>query len=106
MGGGLIMYNTFEIFNGLPTISKDPDALLDYTFDWTPFLETISDSIETVTYQLSAGLTQTRISNTQTQARSFVSGGVLGTTGSITCRISTVAGRVDERTIYLKIEQT
>lgn len=106
MGGGLTMYNTFEVFNGLPTISKDPDALLDYTFDWTPFLAKISDAIASVTYQLSAGLTQSRVSNTETQARSFVSGGTLGTTGSITCRISTVAGRVDERTIYLKIEQT
>lgn len=100
------MYNSFEIFNGMPTISKDPDALLDYTFDWTLFLTKLSDSISNVSYLLSDGLTQTRVTNTQTQARSYVSGGVLGTTESITCRITTVAGRIDDRTIYLKIEQT
>jgi hypothetical protein len=106
MGGDLTMYNTYEIFNGQPTISKDPDASLDYTFDWTAYLANSSDTIASVTYQLSDGLAQTRVLNTETQARSYVSGGTLGTTASVTCRITTVAGRIDERTIFLKIEQT
>lgn len=106
MGCDLTMYNTFEIFNGQPTISKDPDASLDYTFDWTPFLAKLSDTIAAVTYQLSDGLTQTRALNNETQAHSFVSGGVLGTTEFVTCRITTLGGRIDDRTIYLKIENT
>lgn len=100
------MYNKFEIFNGFPTISKDPDAELDYTFDWTPFLAKLNDSIGSVSYVLSDDLVQTRMTHTETQARSYVSGGVLGTVASITCRITTVAGRVDDRTINLKIENT
>lgn len=100
------MYNKFEIFDGFPTISKDPDASLDYTFDWTPFLTRLSDSIASVSYVLTGGLVQTRISNTSTQARSYVSGGTLGTIATITCRITTLAGRVDDRSINLKIEQT
>jgi len=106
MVGNLNMYNTYEFFDGLPTISKDPNAVLDYTFDWTPFLTNISDVIQSVTYLISAGLTQTRAINTLTLAHSYVGGGVIGTTESITCRITTVGGRVDDRTIFLKIEQT
>lgn len=106
MVGHLNMYNSYELFNGQPIISKDPNAVLDYTFDWTQYLESISDVIQTVTYQLSQGLTQTRTQHNETQALSYLGAGVLGTTESVTCRITTAAGRVDERTIFLKIEQT
>jgi hypothetical protein len=106
MGTELKMYNSFEFFNGLPIISKDPNAVLDYTFDWEPFLENISDVIGSVNYELSPGLTQSRVLNTATQAHSFIGGGVLGTTEFVTCRMTSVGGRIDDRTILLKIEQT
>lgn len=106
MVGELSMYTTYELFNGLPIISKDPDAVLDYIFDWTPYLVNISDVLDSVAYELSSGLTQTRAVNTETQAKSYVGGGVLGTTEFVTCRITTVGGRIDDRTIHLKIENT
>jgi len=82
---------------------KDPNALLDYTFDWTEYLTPIVDTIASVEFVTSAGLTKTSQSNTTTTATAFVSGGVVGATEKLTCRIVTAGGRTDERTIDLKI---
>lgn len=82
---------------------KDPNATLDYTFDWTPYLAPIVDTIAIVEFVTSAGLTKTSQSNTGTTATAFVSGGVVDATEKLTCRIVTTGGRTDERTIDLKI---
>ena len=82
---------------------KDPNATLDYTFDWTPYLTPIVDTIASVDFVTSAGLTKTSQSNTGTTATAFVSGGVVDATEKLTCRIVTTGGRTDERTIDLKI---
>lgn len=82
---------------------KDPSAILDYTFDWTEYLAPIVDTIASVDFVTSAGLTKTSQSNTGTTATAFVSGGVVGATEKLTCRIVTTGGRTDERTIDLKI---
>lgn len=82
---------------------KDPNAVLDYTFDWGPYLTPLSDTIVTVTWVPSSGLTVASSSNTSTSATAFVSGGVPDATESLTCRIVTAAGRTDDRTISLNI---
>ena len=82
---------------------KDPDAKLDYMFDWTAWLLTVSDSIASAAFTGSAGLTIVSSSNTANTATAFVSGGVAGGTETLTCRIVTTGGRIDDRTINLKI---
>lgn len=84
---------------------KDPDATLDYSFDWGPYLTPLTDTIATVQWVLSAGLTKVAESSTATIATIFVSGGVLGEIETITCRITTAAPipRIDDRTISLTI---
>lgn len=82
---------------------KDPQATLDYTFDWGPWLAPIADTIATVTWTTSGTLTKTSQSNTSTTATAFVSGGTLDSTETLACRITTNGGRTDERTIQLKI---
>jgi hypothetical protein len=89
--------------NGKATIEKDPDAVLDYSWDWTAYLALVSDTIASVSYVLSAGLTSSLASHTTTVAKVFLSGGIIGTTESATCRIVTAGGRTDDRTIYLKM---
>ena len=81
---------------------KDPDAVLDYTVDWTEYLTAISDTISSVTWILSSGITKVSQSNTTTTATAFVSGGV-SDVETLTCRIVTAGGRTDDRTIQLKI---
>lgn len=95
--------------NGKAVIKKDPDATLDYFFDWTDYLALIGDTILTATIVLTTPasatnpLTKVSQSTTTTTVRVFVSGGLLGATESITCRITTAGGRVDDRTVYLKM---
>jgi len=87
----------------MATYKKDPNATLDYMFDWGPYLTPLVDTIQSVTWVLSSGLTKVSQSNTATTATVFVSGGALGDTETLTCRITTAGGRVDDRSIQLKI---
>ena len=82
---------------------KDPNATLDYSFDWGPYLTPLGDTITLVEWVLSAGLTKVSQSNTATTATVFVSGGVLDEVETLTCRITTAGGRIDDRTISLNI---
>lgn len=86
-----------------PTIEKDPDALLDYSFDFTEYLAPDNDSIVSVLFVLEAGLTEEHSSHTPTGAVVWISGGVAGSTMRVTCRITTSGGRVDDRSVFLKI---
>lgn len=80
---------------------KDPDAVLDYEFDWTAWLtggETVTGhtiSVDGVTFVESTAST--------TSVVAWVSEGTAGTFASITCQIVTSASRVDERTITLEV---
>jgi len=82
---------------------KDPDATLDYTFNWLPWLAPISDTITDVEWVPDEALTVESSSNTTARATAFVSGGTAGETLRLTCRITTAGGRIDDRTIILKI---
>ncbi|WP_114969376.1 hypothetical protein [Rhodoferax ferrireducens] len=87
----------------MATFKKDPNAVLDYTVDWTAYLLPMLDAIETVTWLPEAPLVVVSQSNTASTATVFVSGGVEDTTLGLTCRITTTGGRTDDRTISLKI---
>lgn len=87
----------------MATYKKDPNALLDYVFDWTAYLAPSGDTIDSVTWVTTAGLTVLNSVQTPTTAIAFVSGGVVGTTERLTCRITTTNGLIDDRSIDLKI---
>lgn len=98
--------DTYVLTNGgKPTIKKDPNSRLDYPFDWSEWLAEINDTIASVTWVIDASLTQYSSSFTAVTATIFVTGGTVSTTVPITCRITTVGGRIEDRTIYLKIVQ-
>jgi hypothetical protein len=106
------MIDTYVIdAKGVPTIVKDPDAVLDYTMDWTAWLKDINDTISTdidaVTIILSdmSGAVIASQSNTSYAATVWLSGGTLGVTFSVTFRIKTAGGRTDDRTIAIKVKQ-
>lgn len=89
--------------SGFPTIKKDPQATLDYPFDWAEWLTPIGDSIASVTFTVDPSLTKVSQSFTSYVATAVISGGVAGTTVPVACKIVTNGGRTDERTINLKI---
>jgi hypothetical protein len=82
---------------------KDPNATLDYTFDWAPYLTPIADTIASATFVFDAALTKVSQSNTTMTATAYMSGGTLGEKHTLTCRIVTAGGRTDDRSITLLI---
>lgn len=95
--------DTYYDSGGKPTIDKDPNARLDYPFDWSKWLLGIGDTIASVVWVLDPSLTKSSESFTAVTATVFITGGVVGTRCPVTCRITTAGGRTDDRTIYLKI---
>lgn len=84
---------------------KDPQSTIDISFDWTQWLDDIGNpDISSVTFTIS-NLLNAGTYAADGVATVFVSGGT-GTEAVITCRIvaNSVPVRVDERTIYLDLE--
>ena len=82
---------------------KDPDAVLDYTFDWTDWLA--GDEITSYTLTVPSGITKNSDSEVSTgKIQMFLSGGTAGVTYPIACKIST-ATRTDERTMQIRCEE-
>jgi len=95
--------------------AKDPDARKDYTLGWRKWLsnpetgeliDTIASAVFAVT---GTGLTPDLVifaqSFDETTATIWVVGGVVGKTYWIRCRVTTVAGRIDDACFPLRIEQ-
>lgn len=89
--------------------NKDPDAILDYGFDWTPWLD--GDVIETSTWTVEqdAGTTNTLTTSNSTfdpaggKTTIWLSGGETGDYYTLTNEITTGAGRLDDRTLGISI---
>lgn len=82
---------------------KDPDAVLDYTIDWGPWLG--DDTITSVSWVADADITVDSETNTTTTATVWLSGGTVGARHELTCSIVTAAGREDDRTIAIIIRE-
>ncbi len=86
----------------LMTILKDPDAVLDYGFDFTSWLD-IGETISSVTWVVPSGITKdSEVTGTVT-VKVWLSGGTAGTTYSIAAKIVTTDSRTDERTMDIKV---
>lgn len=85
---------------------KDPNAVLDYMWDWTDWLPA-GDTISTADVTLAAGdVVINSESNTTSTVTAWISGGTQSTDAQLTARVVTAQGRTDDRTITLHIEQT
>lgn len=84
---------------------KDPDAELDYSWDWTAWLadaETITTATVTVA---PAGLTVEPATHAAGVVTAWMSGGTVGTRYQATCRVTTNQGRTDDRTMTIDVQQ-
>lgn len=88
---------------------KDPDAKLDFGFDWVNWLDAdISEIIATSTWAADVGLTiegsppPTTIIGGDTTAV-WISGGTVGQKYFLTNTVTTDAGRIDERSYRIHI---
>lgn len=81
-------------------VTKDPDANLDYAFDWNDWLVS-GDSISS--FEVTAtGVTVANPIHSAGKIIFWLTGGTDGTSYSVKCHIHTVQGRVDDRTMTIK----
>ena len=86
-----------------PSFIKDPQAVLDFNWDWSAWLgqnETIVD--KTVTSASGITVDSSSISNKVVAA--WISGGAAGTTYVVACTIATSAGRTETRRIQIVVQ--
>ena len=92
---------------------KDPDSIVDYTFDWndgylnatTSPPESISTSAWSILPVTSPALAVDSDSKTLTTATPFFSAGVRGTVYRATNRVTTSGGRTDDRSLMIRVGQ-
>lgn len=99
--------DAYSVQKGL-TLSweKDPQASLDYSIDWVDWLADVpGDSIANLYVTKSDGVSVSAQAIRGTVTAVVVKGGEVGVWETITVRVSTAQGRLDERTIKLLITE-
>jgi len=89
-------------FPYVPSFIKDPQAVLDFNWDWSAWLgegETIIDKSVTP----DAGLTVNSSSIDGGVVAAWLAGGDIGATYVVACRISTSAGRTETRRVQISV---
>jgi len=99
--------------------TKDPEAVLDYAFNWADWLDTSTTPNESIiahTVTVPSGLTldSSAVANgvntagvtiTNSLVIAWISGGTVGTTYRVECLITTSAGRKDERSLWITVQE-
>jgi hypothetical protein len=85
------------------SFTKDPDANLDYVFDWSSWLES-GETITSYDITSATGLTKGLDSELSGKVVVWLSGGTIGENYEVSCEITTSLGRTDERTIEISIQ--
>jgi len=91
----------------MKTFYKDPDAVLDYKFDWSAWLADASpdDTISTSAITVDSGITLDSQPNDTTSAIAWLSGGTPGETYLVTHEIASAGGRTANRSILIKVTE-
>jgi hypothetical protein len=84
-----------------PYFTKDPDAVLDYAFDWSAWLAE-GEVIATSAITVPVGLTLDSEPATTSTVTAWLSGGEVGQ-HKVTCHIETNQGRADDRSITVNV---
>lgn len=99
-------------------VFKDPDARLDFYFDWKALANgtgdtdwlTSGETIETFAVTADAGIVvddtdPPALINGDTAVKVWLSGGTAGRVYAVTNRIETSAGRTDDRTLMIRVQE-
>jgi hypothetical protein len=106
--------------DGYQYAQKDPDADLDYVWDWAPLTngragartdwlasgETISSTFSVTAESgltLGTGAKAAARTDGNTSVTAWLMGGTAGQTYEVRCRITTSAGRTDDRTLRVQV---
>jgi hypothetical protein len=83
-------------------VIKDPDAVLDYGFNWAPWLD--GDTISASTWTADTGITAVSPSNTTTTTSIWLTGGTDGAEYMVRNHITTTGGRSEDRTLHVRMQ--
>jgi len=83
---------------------KDPDAVLDYVFDWSDWLET-GETISSHTVTALTGITKDSDAESSGLVTVWLSAGTAGKEYTVACEIVTSSLRTDERTIRIMVKE-
>lgn len=86
----------------MAALVKDPNAVLDYGFNWASWLG--ADTITTSTWVVT-GATKASDTHDTTTTTVWLSAGTVGTAIKATNHIVTAGGRTDERTISIAVRE-
>jgi len=87
----------------MTTFLKDPDAVLDYSVDWSKWLA--GDQIQTSAWTVSdPAIEAADDSTTATRTTVWLSGGTAGQSYTVTNRIITSGKRTDERSFVIQVQ--
>ena len=97
------------------TFLKDPDAVLDYKFDWaaltngngsSDWLQS-GETLSSHTIDADTGITvaSSALTDTNTSVTVWLSGGTTGTDYAVRCEVVTSGSRTDERTMMVAVRQ-
>lgn len=86
----------------MTTWVKDPNAILDYKWDYSSWLEP-GDTITAHDIIVDGTLTLGPHSHDDTSVTAWLSGGTEGDRARVTVRVTTADGRVDDRTSVIEI---
>jgi hypothetical protein len=84
--------------------TKDPDARLDYQWDWSDWLAE-GETITNIVIIVPDGITLDEQSDTDTTVTVWLIGGTDGEGYKLTCHITTSAAREDDRSIYINCRE-
>ncbi len=84
---------------------QDPDAVLDYTIDWGPWLGSDTITLSNWVAESPMSIPGGSESNTSTTTTLFLEGGVDGDNYTITNNIVTLSGRKDDRSFKIRIRE-
>lgn len=83
---------------------KDPNAVVDYTIDWSSWLAD-GDTILVSEWIVPAGITQDSETNTNLTTTIWLSDGTAGQSYALTNRITTSQGRTQDKTITIRVKE-
>lgn len=79
---------------------KDPNATLDYGFDWTAWLQS-GETITEATITVPSGISKTQQQIVGDVVVFWLAGGIPNNSYTIACEITTSQGRTDSRSFSL-----
>lgn len=95
--------------DAIRTFAKDPDAVLDFYLDWTPWLDSDEEMIVASRWRIERPNDTLRIAARSTfthfETKVVLAGGTPGQTYIVTNHVTTLLGREEERSLGIAVQQ-